>query len=52
MKIYYWADGTWCESSEVASMSHKSDDYGVLEFDDADSWEDWQVDMFVQEKLG
>lgn len=44
-KIYYWADGTWCDADEIGQFTHMSDDYRVVEV----SWEDAddQVDKMV-----
>lgn len=29
-KIYYWADGVWCDTDEVEYMGHRSDDFGTI----------------------
>ena len=29
--IFYWPDGCWCHACEFNKMSHKSDDFGLLE---------------------
>lgn len=52
MRILYWPDGCWCEESELPQMAHKSDDFGTLVLPDENHYEDWQVDMLVQEQLG
>lgn len=28
--IFVWADGTWCEPSELHEYGHKSDDYSKI----------------------
>ena len=34
VKIYVWADGTWCYQDEIAKFSHKSDDYVSITVDE------------------
>ncbi len=52
MKIYYWPDGFWCEGSELeAHLSWRSDDFGTIELDDADHYEDHQIEAMVQERI-
>jgi hypothetical protein len=51
MTIYYWPDGCWCEESELLSMHHKSDDFTPLVLPDENHYEDWHIDMMVQELI-
>lgn len=30
-RIFYWPDGCWCRPGEFEQMSHKSDDFGLIE---------------------
>lgn len=53
MKVYFWPDGTWCiGKKELCEMlTFKSDDYGVIELDDADAYEDHQISAMVDERI-
>lgn len=33
--VFVWPDGTWCYRYETDEMSHKSNDYIVIHFDEA-----------------
>lgn len=46
-RIFYWPDGCWCRPSEFGKMSHKSDDFGLVEVSLAMS--DEQIDTLVDE---
>ncbi len=46
-KIFYWPDGCWCRPGEFESMSHKSDDFGLVEVPLVAS--DEQIDQLVDE---
>lgn len=32
--VILWPDGTWCYVEELSEMSHKSDDWTVIQTDD------------------
>ena len=32
--VYEWPDGTWCYRSELSGMTHLSDDYMLVWFDE------------------
>lgn len=48
MRIAYWPDGCWCDIDEIKEMTHKSDDFAVVELDDELAYEDWQIDEWVR----
>lgn len=51
MKIVYWPDGCWCDQDEIHQMTHKSDDFAVLEIPDDVHYEDHQIDSMVQDLI-
>lgn len=30
-RIYYWADGTWCDEGDIQEYAWMSDDYGPID---------------------
>lgn len=48
-KIYYWADGTWCDADQIDQYGWKSDDFGVAEvpWEESDEMVGRMVDSWV-----
>ena len=43
IKIYFWADGTWCHGEHLEEhCSYMSDDYGILKVPEEFTYEDVQ----------
>ncbi len=45
--VFYWPDGCWCRQAEFSEMTHRGDDFGILEVDLA--LDDDHVDRLVDE---
>lgn len=51
IKVYYWADGTWCYADEYSEQEYswKSDDFGTAYFHE--NYTDEEITQFIYEEL-
>ena len=51
MLIYYWPDGTWCDTTDLDEyLQSMSDDFGKFHADDELTYE--EIDEIVERKNG
>jgi hypothetical protein len=49
IKIYYWADGTWCYEEHLHEYDWMSDDYAIIEVSE---WmPEEQIDIFIHTQI-